>query len=299
MSTSSSSTPSAGLAFGQSRVARWLASGLRATDRLAPQLAARLALDLFFTPLPLKLGARQRVRKPWRVEHLACGGGRVALLRHTGVSAASAAGSRPRALLVHGWAGSALQMLVLGEALAAAGWEPVLLDLPAHGRSDGWRCTMPQIVSSLFAVQQHLGPATAVVAHSMGAVASLHAVAGGLAAQRLVVMATSSSPASVLAWFGDVFGLRPGLLTRMRQRIERVEGMVLEQFEPAWLAPRLRVPVLLLHDRDDRMAPLANSHALARTLQHAELRVIDGSSHRRMLSDARVLQATLAHLGAP
>jgi pimeloyl-ACP methyl ester carboxylesterase len=294
MKTASISTPSAGLAFGQSRVARCLAIGLRMINRLAPELAARLALDLFFTPLPLKLGARARASAPWQIERIACGGQRVALLRHA--TARLALPARPRALLVHGWAGSARQMQALGEALAAAGWEPVLLDLPAHGHSDGVRCTMPQIVASLFAVQQHLGPATVLVAHSMGAVGSLHAVATGLGAQRLVVMAPSSSPASVLRWFGEVFGLRAELLTRMRQRIELIESTVLEQFEPAWWAPRLKVPVLVIHDRDDRMAPLANGQALARALSHAELRVIDGSSHRRMLADPRVIEATLAHV---
>ncbi|MBC8058676.1 MAG: hypothetical protein H7Y61_19065 [Rhizobiales bacterium] len=157
---------------------------------------------------------------------------------------------------------------------------------------------MPQIVASLFAVEQHVGPAAAVVAHSMGALGSLHAVARGLEAGRLVVLAPSSPPRSVLHWFGEVFGLTPDLIARMHLRIESIEGMVLEQFEAAWFAPRLEAPVLVIHDRDDRIAPIANGQALARALRHAELRVIDGSSHRRMLADPRVIHATLAHLAA-
>lgn len=295
--STSASTSSAGLAFGQSPVAHGLAAGLRGINRLAPGLATRLALDLFFTPLPFKFDARKRVNAPWQLEHIVSGGKRIALLRHTGTRPAQP--ERGRVLLVHGWAGSALQMQPLGEALAIAGWEPVLLDLPAHGRSGGWRCTMPQIVTSLFAAQKHLGPAAALVTHSMGAVGSLHAVSRGLCAQRMVVMAPSSSPASVLKWFGEVFGLPAKLLARMRERIETREGMALEQFEPAWWAPRLHTPVLVIHDRDDRMAPLANGQALARALPSARLQVIDGSSHRRMLADPRVIEATLLHLSAP
>jgi pimeloyl-ACP methyl ester carboxylesterase len=297
MSSPSASTSAAALAFGQSRIARWLAASLRATERFAPELAARLALDLFFSPMPSKFSARKTAGPGWHVERLPVHGvGHVALLRHARSQAAQP--PRQRVLLVHGWAGSALQMLPLAQALAASGWDPVLLELPAHGRSDGWRCTMPQIVASLFAAQRQLGQVHAVVAHSMGAVGSLHAAARGLAARRLVVMAPSSPPASVLRWFGDVFGLSDAMVDRMRRRIVKVEGMVLEQFEPAWFATRVDAPVLVLHDRDDRMAPLANGQALVRALPHAELRVIDGSSHRRMLSDARVIQSTLVHLAA-
>jgi pimeloyl-ACP methyl ester carboxylesterase len=297
MSTRSIPTPSAaGLAFGQSRLARWAAAALRGTDRLAPEQAARLAVKLFFTPLPTKLSSPRRVPKPWQLQRQHTGREGFVLLRQHPAPPATA--QRARVLLVHGWAGDALQMLPLGQALAAAGFEPVLMDLPAHGRSAGWRCTMPQIVRSLFEAQSSLGPFEAIVAHSMGAVASLHAVAQGLRVQRLVALAPSSPPASVLRWFGQTFGLRPELLARMRARIETHEAMALDEFEAPWLGPRVQAPVLLLHDRGDRMAPLANSQALLGTLPAARLHTTEGLSHRRILSDPQAIVQVLAHLVA-
>ncbi len=294
MTTRSLPTASAaGLAFGQSRLARGAALALRAADRLAPALTARCAVHLFFTPLPTKLSSRRRVPPPWQLERSHTGREGFALLRLQ-----TAAVDRPRVLLVHGWAGDALQMRPLGEALAAAGFEPVLMDLPAHGRSAGWRCTMPQIVRSLFEAQSHAGPFDAIVAHSMGAVASLHAMAHGLHAQRLVALAPSSPPASVLRWFGEAFGLRQALLVRMRTRIENEEAMALEQFEAPWLGMRVTTPVLLVHDRGDRMAPLVNSEALLRALPSAQLHATEGLSHRRILSDPAVIERTLAHVVA-
>ncbi len=286
----------AALAFGQSRLARWLAATLRLIGRLSPDLAARLAVDLFFAPFPTKLGSRKRPPPVWQVEPVEVDGVRVVLMRHREARSADAMFSRPRVLLVHGWAGDALQMRPLGDALAAAGFEPVLLDLPAHGRSDGWRCTMPQIVASLFAAQQHCGPFAAVVAHSMGAVASLHAVAKGLTASRLVVMAPSAPPASVLQWFVEVFRLGDRLHARMRERIETCERMPLAQFEVGWLGRHVRVPVLVIHDQGDRMAPFANGEKLAAALSGAQLAATHGLSHRRMLADDNVLRLTLAHL---
>jgi pimeloyl-ACP methyl ester carboxylesterase len=287
-------TPSAaGLAFGRSRLARAAAFALRAADRLAPALTTRCAVQLFFTPLPTKLASRRRVQLPWQLERLHTGREGFALLHLQ-----SAVVGRPRVLLVHGWAGDALQMRPLGEALHGAGFEPVLMDLPAHGRSAGWRCTMPQIVRSLFEAESRLGPFDAVVAHSMGAVASLHAMAHGLHARRLVAFAPSSPPASVLRWFGEAFGLRQALLSRMRARIETHEAMALEQFEAPWLGMRVTAPVLLVHDRADRMAPLAGAQALLRALPAAQLHVTEGLSHRRILSDPVVIERALAHVAA-
>jgi pimeloyl-ACP methyl ester carboxylesterase len=296
MSIDSTSTAkpmeSAALAFGQSRVARFLGSALRGVDRVAPHLAARLALHLFFAPIPSRLGARKRLAAHWQVERVSLLGGSIAVLRLR----SARSGERPRVLLVHGWAGNALQMQAMGEAIAEAGFEPILFDLPAHGRSDGWRCTMPQIVESLFAIEVQVGSLAAVVAHSMGGVASLHAVARGLAAERLVVMAPSSTPASVLRWFGQVFSLSEGLILRMRERIVHHEGMALEEFEPGWLTSRLYKPVLIIHDRGDRMAPVSNGQALARALLNSRLQITEGLSHRRVLSDPQVIQAVVAHL---
>jgi pimeloyl-ACP methyl ester carboxylesterase len=170
------------------------------------------------------------------------------------------------------------------------------MDLPAHGRSEGWRCTMPQIVRSLREAHAVAGPFDAVVAHSMGAVASLHAMAAGLPAQSLVALAPSAPPESVLRWFGEVFGLPSGLVARMRARIVSHEQMVLEQFEAAWIGARVDAPVLLVHDPADRMAPFSTSQALAEALPTARLHATQNLSHRRILSDADVIALVVEHV---
>jgi pimeloyl-ACP methyl ester carboxylesterase len=293
MSSPKTSSAAGALAFGHSRVARTAAGALRAAAGLMPATTTRLAVNLFFTPFPTKLSTRRPVPPPWRAERRHTDREGYNLLRY---GASSSGGRRSRVLLVHGWAGEALQMRLLGEAVHRAGFEPVLMDLPAHGRSPGWRCTMPQIVRSLVAAQADAGPFDAIVAHSMGAVASLHAMASGLPVASLVALASSSTPESVLRWFGQAFALPPELIARMRARIQTQEEMALEQFEPHWLAGRVKARVLLIHDRDDRMAPIANSQALHRALPGAQFETTEGLSHRRILGEPRVVERVLAHL---
>ncbi len=138
-----SSNPAA--AFYASPAARALGAAVRAAHGLSAELGTALAMRLFFTPVARDRRARRSaVPAPWQPQrHRFERGALVSWQR------ADTAGAR-RVLLTHGWAGDAQQMRPLGEALAAAGFDPVLLDLPAHGASDGARATLPQWVRALF-----------------------------------------------------------------------------------------------------------------------------------------------------
>ncbi|HET7793355.1 MAG TPA: alpha/beta fold hydrolase [Rhizobacter sp.] len=291
----SSPTPAANPAnaFFAGGLARGLGLALRLSQRVAPAVATRVALRLFFTPLPLRLAARRRaVPAPWRVEHWPFEQGTLAVYRREGVDAAT----RPTVLLAHGWAGDAMQMLTLADAVAQAGLNPVLLDFPAHGRSPGWRATLPQFSRALWAASSRLGPLHAVVAHSLGAVAAAHATANGLPVQRLALLAPSPPPAQFLGWFGRSLGLGEGISQRMGTAIERVEGVPLGRFEPAWLGPRLALPTLVVRDEDDRISPPVVGQRLAQAIAAAQLVTTRGLGHRRMLADANVAAAVARHL---
>jgi pimeloyl-ACP methyl ester carboxylesterase len=277
--------------YAASPLARVLGATLRLADRLAPALGTRGALRLFFTPLPWKLAARRQRPAPWRVSHWPFEGVHLAMHRRDDLPT-----GRPRVLLVHGWAGSAGQMRRIGDVLAEQGFDPVLLDLPAHGHSGGWRSTLPQFARALFAATARLGPLHAVVAHSLGSLASLHAAARGLPVQRLALIAPSSPPAQFMAWFAHSFGLPASVAERMQRTIECREGVPLAEYEPGWLGPHVAQATLLLHDEGDRIAPFSASQRLAQHLPAARLEVHGGLGHRRILDDAAVAAAVVEHL---
>jgi pimeloyl-ACP methyl ester carboxylesterase len=289
--------------YAGSRIARWMGRGMRAANQLSPTLALRLAMRLFFTPLPSKLAARAKpVPAAWQAERLPFEGGTMVLWRHAPAAVANAyvdrPAERPRVLLVHGWAGDAMQLRALGDALAADGFDPLLLDFPAHGRSDGWRSTLPQFVRALFAVQARVGRLHGVVAHSLGTLAAAHAAGRGLAAERLVLVAPPIPPSAFMHGFMHSFGLGAGHARRMKELVQQREGVPLEQFEPAWLGQHVHQPTLLLHDRDDRIAPLSAAQSLLHALPRARLQQTEALGHRRILGDATVAAAVVAHLRA-
>jgi len=276
--------------YAASRVARALGATLRAIDAFAPGWGTRAALRVFFTPLPWKFAMRRALPPDWATTTWPFEGATLVSYRRRHLEP-----GRPVVLLIHGWAGSGLQMRAIGDALAEAGFDPVLLDFPAHGRSGGWRSTLPQFTRAIHAAHARLGPFHAVVAHSLGALAALHTAARGLAVGRLVVVAPSAPPALFLRWFAGSFGLSDSVPQRMRDQIEQREGIPLQHFEPEWLGERVTQPVLVVHDEGDRVAPFSAGQRVAHTLRDARLHATQGLSHTRVLGDPAVAMAVLRH----
>lgn len=271
------------------RALRWIMS---AAQRVWPELAVRVAYRLFGTPLPLRLGRRRaRWGADWQVARWPFEGAEVTLYRPRNASG-------PTALLVHGWGGHARQMRDLAEALAAQGLSPVLLEMPAHGRSRGRVSNLPQFARALAYVTTRLqseGEAVAVVvAHSLAANAAAHAASQGVPLGRLVLLAPPASPIAFTRVFAHMFGLTERTRAALQQRIEEREGVRMHDFEPQAVGPRVAVPTLVVHDRCDRINRFADGVAFRDAIAGARLLATDGLGHSGMLRAPAILRAVAA-----
>ena len=274
------------------RIARW---GLGASQQVWPALAVRAAYRLFGTPLPPKwLSRRRRWSPDWHIEQWPFEDASLTLYSRP------VAPHGPVVLLLHGWGGHAGQMLALAEQLAARGLRPVLIEMPAHGRSRGSTSNLPQFARVLEYVSARLlqqgHTLRAVVAHSLAANASAYAVSRGLAAGRLVLLAPPASPLEYTRLFAHVFGLSEATRGAMQRRIEAREGILMPQFEPAAVGPRIQLPTLVVHDRQDSINRFADGVAYSQAIAGARLVATEGLGHRHILKDAGVLQQITAFL---
>lgn len=267
---------------------RLFRAALGTSQRLWPALAVRGAMRLFTTPLPPKWLQRKGHWDPaWDVTHWSFEQAQLT------VYSQAAAPHGPVALLVHGWGGHARQMLQLAESLAQQGLRPVLLEMPAHGRSAGTTSSLPQFARAIdYAVgrlQQEGHRIGLLAAHSLGANAAAHAASRGLAIGKLVLIAPPASPGNYTRYFAQVFGLSEATRSAMQKRIEAREGMLMQHFEPRHVAPRIRVPTLVVHDRGDAINAFADGQAFAHAVQGAQLVATEGLGHRKILKDPGVL----------
>jgi pimeloyl-ACP methyl ester carboxylesterase len=285
--------------YGNSPVTQLFRWGLGASQRLWPALAVRAASRLFGTPLPPRWLSRRRAWGPdWRTERWPFENASLTLYTRP------AAPHGPVVVLVHGWGGHAGQMLALADSLQAQGLRPVILELPAHGRNTGSTSNLPQFARAIEYVlarlrQQghHLG---ALVAHSLAANASAYAASRGLLVDKLVLLAPPASPYEYTRLFAHVFGLRESTRAAMQGLIEAREGIVMPQFEPAAVGPRIAQPTLVVHDRQDSINRFADGQAYSQAIHGARLLATQGLGHRHILKDAQVLEAVTAFVtGAP
>lgn len=263
--------------------------GLAAMQKLWPALSVRAAYRLFATPMPLRLLSRKtQWDKNWHIESWPFEAASLTLYSPAAFS------NQPTALLVHGWGGHAGQMRPLAQALAERGLRPVILELPAHGRSAGSSSNLPQFTRAIeyaAARLQHEGHRLELAAaHSLGANALAQAASRGLEARRLALLAPPASPFEFTHMFAQVFGLKESVRASMQRRIEAREGILMSRFEPAAVGPRIHVQTLVVHDRGDAVNRFADGEAFARAIADASLIATDGLGHRKLLQDAQVLR---------
>lgn len=273
---------------------RWLRWALSLSEKLWPALAVRGAYRVFGTPLPPKwLHRRQPALAAWRATPWPFEQASITLYEPPGAPG-------PVVLLLHGWGGHAAQMLPLAQALMNQGLRPVLVDLPAHGRSQGSTSNLPQFARAIeyltARLQQQGHEVRAVAAHSLAANALAYAAARGLPVARLALLAPPASPHAYTRLFAKVFGLSEGTRERLQQRVEAREGILMRQFEPAAVGPRVAVPTLIVHDREDRINRFADAEAYRDAIAGARLMATEGLGHTRLLRDDQVVSVVAAHL---
>jgi pimeloyl-ACP methyl ester carboxylesterase len=257
---------------------------------LAPTLAARLSTRAFLTP--------PRYAAPAR-ESAALATARPGELRVDGKRVRTWSwGSGPTILLVHGWGGRGAQLASFVEPLLARGFGVTALDAPAHGASDGRQTTIPQMTSAVHTVATAHGPVRGLVAHSIGAVVAARAMAGGLPTEAAVFLAPPTDLLTPAARFAAELGLSPRVLDLMRRRVEERVGLPWSTFDLVRLAPGLRAPLLVFHDRGDGEIPWQCGSQVAQAWPGARLETTDGLGHRRILRDGAVVAEAAAFIAA-
>jgi pimeloyl-ACP methyl ester carboxylesterase len=131
------------------------------------------------------------------------------------------------------------------------------------------------------------------VAHSFGGAVTTLALERGLDAGAVVLLGAPSSVEDVVARFGELAGVRGAAMRAFRDGIERQTGVKMKDVEIFERVAALRVPALIVHDRDDREVPFHDAERLAARWPGATLMPTSGLGHRRILKDDEVIDRTV------
>ena len=254
---------------------RLLGRTLNGLNRVAPAYTGDALLRLFGRPRAGRLTPADRVFLESADERkmLAVGEWRVQTYRW------NPDGDRP-ILLLHGWESNTARWEALVERLLPTGRRIVAFDGPAHGASSGNNFTAIDYATCIHhLLQQH--PAEAAVAHSMGGVALTYYLAhhAGARMDRMALLGVPSDLEYMMSVFQEILAFDTRSRASLEAAIIRRFDRHPQTFSVRRFCESIEVPTLVIHDRNDELAPLADSEAYARILPGAELLVTEGLGH--------------------
>lgn len=258
---------------------------------LSPSLAGWVALRMFLTP------ARRRVEPgdapivaQAKRRHLRAG------LHH--FVAWQWGDSAPWVVLLHGWGSHAARFGNFIEPLRAAGFSVIGIDAPAHGASPGRQSDLLRFRDSLAEVLRTHSPVHAVVGHSLGGGALLTVLAETREhhPNKICLFGVPNDMDYVLESFAMMLALRPAAKASLDQRFQKRFGRTAKDISVVAAAPHVRVPVLVVHDDDDNVAPIAQGLAVAAALPGATLWRTQGFGHSGALRDPATIDRVVEFL---
>jgi pimeloyl-ACP methyl ester carboxylesterase len=204
-------------------------------------------------------------------------------------------GEGPSVLLVHGWGGRATNFAAFVSPMVSAGFRVVAFDAPAHGQSSGTLSSAPAIAAGIRSVEAREGPFHAIVAHSLGALASTCAQGRGVSVRRVVFLGACCWVEPLLVKFIKELDLSNETKDELFQF--SAGEFNLEEISAEHVAPRLEgTAALLMHDPGDLEMPYDHSAAIAAAWPRALLLPTPGVGHRRILRSREIIARTLEHL---
>lgn len=192
--------------------------------------------------------------------------------------------------LVHGWGGRGTDLTGCIEPLLARGLSVLAFDAPMPRESEEGCSKLAAFVTAAGAVGREFGPVRGLIAHAEGAIAATRAISEGLRLEAAVFVAPPADLARVFLDRAIRLGFSRHVRDLMQERIEASLGMPLSAFDIVQRAPALKVPLLILHDREDSEVPWQDSAAIARAWPGAELLTSQGLGHRGILSEPAMVQ---------
>ena len=203
-------------------------------------------------------------------------------------------GDGPPAMLLHGWGGSANDMLPLAWAFARAGWRSVVFDMPGHGRSPRRESSLVEFLRAMRLVAGALGTPEIIVGHSFGGAAAVFGITELLLPVRAAVLvAPAPGPSYYVDQFVRAVGLPAARTDGMvRQLVERV-GRPMESLDALVAARAATVPALIVHDPRDREVSFEYAKQMQEAWRDSRLMPAPSLGHKRVLRDATMIDAAV------
>lgn len=255
-------------------------------ERYAPGIADKIAVDFFFRPINFKATeAEEKAFRKAQIQPVIIAGKKTITYSW---------GEGKPVLMTHGWAGRGTQFRKFVEPFNESGYKVVSFDAPAHGRSAGQKTHMGEFSELIFKLQDIHGHFEATLGHSFGGAVNMYTKLKGLSAEKMILIASPSVAEDILENYLSILNGHKDRLVYFRQYVRKHFGIDFNETSTYVMSEKLKpLPMLLIHDKNDRDVPIKHSISLQSKLGYPKLYQTENLGHNRILKDAGVISKCL------
>ncbi len=207
--------------------------------------------------------------------------------------------STRKVLLVHGWSGRGTQLFKIADELLENGYSTVSFDAPAHGKSKGKTTIMSEFIASILEIEKQFGPFEIAIGHSLGGMSVLNAIKDGLKVEKAVIIGSGDIVQDILDEFTFKLGLKKEISTHLKNSFETKYQVKMDDFSAFRAAQKVKIPVLVMHDKDDPEVPVKAGIHINENLENGSLYLTEGLGHRKILGNHNVIKKILSFIKNP
>lgn len=271
------------------KVPAWIPVTMKLLEKAFPKLALKLALKIFFRPIPFKTPPKElKWQRKASVKTLYADGLPFTVYRWNKKG--------KKILLVHGWSGRGTQFYKLIKKLLEKGYQPIAIDAPGHGRFPSKFTDLVKFIQAIEVTSASYGPFYAMVGHSLGGVAIANAAHGKVHALKMVIIASPARISYTVRDFCARIGTSESLQRALYQTLEQIYGSKIHQYSLAEVVKGISIPGLVIHDTDDEDVHYGEAIEIHNHWPGSRLHTTSGLGHRRVLRDKAVIKRILRFL---
>ena len=201
--------------------------------------------------------------------------------------------SKKKVLLVHGWSGRSTQLFAFADKLLENGFMVISFDGPAHGKSTGRTTMMPEFLKTIEKINTTFGPFEAAIGHSFGATSLYNAAATFLDIKTFIAIGSGDRISDIISNFAKNLYLKEKSAKKIQSGLEKKWVIHLDDFSSSTVAKKIKIPVLVVHDKTDGDVPVSCAYRIRQNLEKGSLFITNGLGHTKILRNNEVVHKSI------
>ena len=201
--------------------------------------------------------------------------------------------SKKKILLVHGWSGRSTQLFAFADKLLENGFMVISFDGPAHGKSTGRTTMMPEFLKTIEKINTTFGPFEAAIGHSFGATSLYNAAATFLDIKTFIAIGSGDRISEIISNFAKNLYLKEKSAKKIQSGLEKKWVIHLDDFSSSNVAKKIKIPVLVVHDKTDGDVPVSCAYKIRQNLEKGSLFITNGLGHTKILRNNEVVHKSI------